>query len=204
MMNVTVPPGVQGGMMQVNVGGQIMQVQVPAGVTEGMTFQMQAPAPAAPAPVAAVPQPVAQPTVSPAVQQQPGALPGSPIAPTTVVMQAPAPAPSAANTDMMQMMMMNNMMQQQNELSHQRAMEREHAHDHDHGGGGQQQIVVNAGAAAPAGPPPKANQRGMQIVSSGVVMLFVFAAVNPALIGIAMLMIIVGSVVLCNDRNNLG
>ena len=63
---------------------------------------------------------------------------------------------------------------------------------------------VNAGAAAPAGPPPKANQRGMQIVSSGVVMLFVFAAVNPALIGIAMLMIIVGSVVLCNDRNNLG
>ena len=83
-------------------------------------------------------------------------------------------------------------------------MEREHAHDHDHGGGGQQQIVVNAGAAAPAGPPPTANQRGMQIVASGVVMLFVLAAVNPALIGIAMLMIIVGSVVLCNDRNNLG
>ena len=34
---------------------------------------------------------------------------------TTIVQQAPAPAPPAANTDMMQMMMMNNMMQQQNE-----------------------------------------------------------------------------------------
>ena len=37
------PAGVQpGGMMQVDVGGgQLMQVQVPAGVTEGMQFQMQ-------------------------------------------------------------------------------------------------------------------------------------------------------------------
>eukprot|EP01045_Picozoa_sp_COSAG04_P012738 COSAG04_NODE_870_length_9725_cov_3.580303_4_plen_77_part_00 len=34
---------------------------------------------------------------------------------TTIVQQAPAPAPPAANGDMMQMMMMNNMMQQQNE-----------------------------------------------------------------------------------------
>ena len=66
---------------------------------------------------------------------------------TTIVQQAPAPAPPAANTDMMQMMMMvraitnpacfahalicdlrpaqNIMMQQQNEMSHARAMERQ-------------------------------------------------------------------------------
>ena len=52
MMAVTVPPGVKGGMMQVDVGGgQIMQVQVPAGVSEGQQFQMQTPAPAAQPPV---------------------------------------------------------------------------------------------------------------------------------------------------------
>ena len=74
---------------------------------------------------------------------------------TTIVQQAPAPAPPAANTDMMQMMMMNNMMQQQNEQAHARAMEREHAHEG--GGGGGAPVVVNVQGGAPQmliKPPP--------------------------------------------------
>ena len=85
-------------------------------------------------------------------------------APTTVIQQAPAPAPPAANTDMMQMMMMNNMMQQQNELSHQRAMEREHAHDHDRGAKAAPTVVQ---VQAPAAPPPipTGNCCGMELFS---------------------------------------
>ena len=82
---------------------------------------------------------------------------------TTIVQQAPAPAPPAANTDMMQMMMMNNMMQQQNEQSHQRAMEREHAHDHDHAKAAPTVVQVQAPAAPP--PIPTGNCCGMELFS---------------------------------------
>ena len=48
-------------------------------------------------------------------QPQPAPSPALGSMATTIVQQAPAPAPPAANTDMMQMMMLNSMMQQQNE-----------------------------------------------------------------------------------------
>lgn len=56
LMQIQIPQGVSGGMMlQIQApSGQLMQVQVPQGLSAGMTFQVQMPTSA---PVAAAPQP---------------------------------------------------------------------------------------------------------------------------------------------------
>lgn len=66
VLAVQVPDGMQGGqMLQVQTPAGLMQVQIPDGLEPGMSFQMQVPAVAAPAPAPVpAPTPASVPTLS--------------------------------------------------------------------------------------------------------------------------------------------